>query len=176
MWKTNQPIINCNAIYTFAYHEPRPTSDIVVAQCIDVIMTTMASQITSLIVVYSTVYSDADQRKHQSSASLTFVRGIPRTKDQLHGKCFHMMTLSCDDMVLIWQYNICNHHIDDVCWRITRLSQSNDTIYTNDSISSMTTSNGCIFHAVCCLYKITMFTRVWNFLQIHGHCSIYKSQ
>ena len=32
---------------------------------IDVIMTTMASQITSLTVVYSTVYSDADQRKHQ---------------------------------------------------------------------------------------------------------------
>ena len=31
----------------------------------DVIMTTMASQITSLTVVYSTVYSDADQRKHQ---------------------------------------------------------------------------------------------------------------
>ena len=36
-------------------------------------MTTMASQITSLMVVYSTVYSDADQRKHQSSASLAFV-------------------------------------------------------------------------------------------------------
>ena len=33
---------------------------------IDVIMTTMASQITSLTVVYSTVYSDADQRKHQT--------------------------------------------------------------------------------------------------------------
>ena len=42
---------------------------------IDVIMTTMASQITSLAVVYSTVYSDADQRKHQSSASLAFVWG-----------------------------------------------------------------------------------------------------
>ena len=40
---------------------------------IDVIMTTMASQFTSLTVVYSTVYSDADQSKHQSSASLAFV-------------------------------------------------------------------------------------------------------
>ena len=40
---------------------------------IDVIMTTMASQITSLAVVYITIYSDADQRKHQSSASLAFV-------------------------------------------------------------------------------------------------------
>ena len=36
----------------------------------DVIMGTMASRITSLTIVYSTVYSDADERKHQSSASL----------------------------------------------------------------------------------------------------------
>ena len=68
---------------------------------IDVIMTTMASQITSLTVVYSIVYSGVDQRKHQSSASLAFVRGIhrgrwiPRTKGQLCGKCFHLMTSSC---------------------------------------------------------------------------------
>ena len=42
----------------------------------DVIMSTMASQITSHTSVYSTVCSDADQRKHQNSASLAFVRGI----------------------------------------------------------------------------------------------------
>ena len=44
----------------------------------DAIMGAMASQITSLTIVYSTVYSGADQRKHQSSSSLTFVRGIHR--------------------------------------------------------------------------------------------------
>ena len=44
----------------------------------DVIMTTIASQITGLTVVYSTVYSDPDQRNHQSSASLAFVWGIHR--------------------------------------------------------------------------------------------------
>ena len=44
----------------------------------DVIMSMIASQITSLTIDYSTVYSDADQRKHQSSASLAFVRGIHR--------------------------------------------------------------------------------------------------
>ena len=44
----------------------------------DVIMDTIASQITSLTIVYSTAYSDADQRKSQSSASLAFVRGIHR--------------------------------------------------------------------------------------------------
>ena len=44
----------------------------------DVIMGAMASQITSLTIVYSTVYSDADQRKHQSSVSPTFMREIHR--------------------------------------------------------------------------------------------------
>ena len=44
----------------------------------DFIMSTIASQITSLTIVYSTVFSDADQRKHQSSTSLAFVRGIHR--------------------------------------------------------------------------------------------------
>ena len=44
----------------------------------DVIMSMIASQITNLTIVYSTVYSGADQRKHQSSASLAFVQGIHR--------------------------------------------------------------------------------------------------
>ena len=44
----------------------------------DVIMNTVASQITSLTIVYLTVNSDIDQRKHQSSASLAFVRRIHR--------------------------------------------------------------------------------------------------
>ena len=54
----------------------------------DVIMSTMASQITILTIVYSTVYSGADQRKHQSSASwplcgeFTGHWWIPRTKGQ----------------------------------------------------------------------------------------------
>ena len=41
-------------------------------------MGTIASQITSLTIVYSSVYSGADQRKHQSSVSLAFVWGIHR--------------------------------------------------------------------------------------------------
>ena len=66
----------------------------------DFIMGVIASQIISLTIVYSTSYSDADQRKHQSSASLAFVWGIhrdrwiPRTNGQLRGKCFHLMTSS----------------------------------------------------------------------------------
>ena len=41
-------------------------------------MGAIASQITSLTIVYSAVCSGADERKHQSSASLAFVRGIHR--------------------------------------------------------------------------------------------------
>ena len=44
----------------------------------DVIMTMLASQITSLTVVYSIVYSGVNQIKHQSSASLAFLREIHR--------------------------------------------------------------------------------------------------
>ena len=44
----------------------------------DVMMSAMASRITSPAIGYSTVYSGADQRKYQSFASLAFVRGIHR--------------------------------------------------------------------------------------------------
>ena len=44
----------------------------------DVMMGVLASQISSLTIVHSNVYSGADQRKHQSSVSLAFVRGIHR--------------------------------------------------------------------------------------------------
>ena len=65
----------------------------------DVIMGAMTYQITSLTIVYSTVYSGAYQRKHQSPASLAFVRGIHRWPVNSHGqwlgKCFNLMTSSC---------------------------------------------------------------------------------
>ena len=38
----------------------------------DIIMGIMVSQLTSLTIVYSTVYLGADQRKHQSPVSLAF--------------------------------------------------------------------------------------------------------
>ena len=44
----------------------------------DVIMGELASKFTSLTIVYSTVNSGTDERKHQSSASLAFVLGIHR--------------------------------------------------------------------------------------------------
>ena len=67
---------------------------------VDVIMTTMASQITGVSIVHSTVCSGADKWKHRSSASLVFVRGIHRWpvnsphKELVQGKIFFLMTSS----------------------------------------------------------------------------------
>ena len=64
-------------------------------------MSAMASQITSVSIFSSIVCSGADQRKHQSSASLAFVRGIHRSlvnfphKAPVTRKGFHMITSSC---------------------------------------------------------------------------------
>ena len=65
-----------------------PPNTLCIHHYIYVIMTTMASQITSLTVVYLIVYSGADHRKHQSSASLAFVRGIHRDKGPVTRKIF----------------------------------------------------------------------------------------
>ena len=62
----------------------------------DILMGTMASQITSLTIVYSTVYSDADQRKPQSSASLAFAGNSPGTGE------FSAQRVSNAENVSIW--------------------------------------------------------------------------
>ena len=74
----------------------------------DVIMGPIASQIISLTIVYSIVYSDADQRKHQSSV----LRAFPRTNGQLRGKCFHLMTSSC---IAFYKYSLAHFCISWKC-------------------------------------------------------------
>ena len=55
-----------------------PASTIQIVRYNDVIMSAMASQIISFPIVFLSVYTGADQRKHQSSASLAFVGGFHR--------------------------------------------------------------------------------------------------
>ena len=62
----------------------------------DVIMDSMASQITSLTIAYSAVYSGENQRKHQSSASLAFVGNSPVTGE------FSAQMASNAEIVSIW--------------------------------------------------------------------------
>ena len=66
----------------------------------DAIMSAVASQITDVPMVCTTVCSGTDQRKHQSSASLAFVRGIHRWsvnsahKGPVTRKSLHLITSS----------------------------------------------------------------------------------
>ena len=77
LWTTTwelwfQIIGNCTVVWSiFFWLAPKKHYD-------DVIIGAIVFQITSLTIVYSTVYSRADQSKHQSSASLAFVWGIHR--------------------------------------------------------------------------------------------------
>ena len=65
-------------------------------------MGAMASEITSLTIVYWTVYSGADQWKHQSSASLAFVRGIHRGPvNSPHKWPVTRKMFSFDDVIMI---------------------------------------------------------------------------
>ena len=67
----------------------------------DVIMEAMASQITRLTIVYSTVYSGADQRKNQSSASLAFVQGIHRwSVNSPHKRSLQRKMFPYDDVIM----------------------------------------------------------------------------
>ena len=68
---------------------------------ITVIMGSIAPQITSLTIVYSSVNSGADQRKHQSSASLAFVRGIHRRPgNSLHKGPVTWKMFPFDDVIM----------------------------------------------------------------------------
>ena len=138
-------------------------------------MTTIASQITSLTSVYSTVYSDAHQRKHQSSASLAFVWGshrdrwIPRTKGQLRGKCFHLMTSS---WCAIWYLNIFIDHC-------TMFLQWCRTLYLSmlhslPHISSWYHGNAVLYSNICILLTvlhISVVSNAWIMFISHRICT-----
>ena len=68
-------------------------------------MGAIASQITSLTIVYSTVYSGADQRKHQSSVSMAFVRGIHRRRvNSPHKGPLTWKMCQFDDVIMFLAY------------------------------------------------------------------------
>ena len=102
----------------------------------DVIISTMASQITSLTIVYSTVYSGADHRKHQSSASLAFVRGIYRWPvNSSHKRPVTRKMSVFDDVIMIqakWVHlrNL-RHRI--MIWTVLFQSYHNTSIQTHRS-------------------------------------------
>ena len=75
-------------------------------------MSAIASQITSLTIVYSTDYPGADQSKHQSSASLAFVWGIHRGPvNSPHKWPVTRKMFPFDDVIMMyWLSTRTNHH------------------------------------------------------------------
>ena len=69
-------------------------------------MGAVASQITSLTIVYSTVYSDADQRIHQSSVSLAFMRGFHWRLVNSPRKCPVTRKMVPFDDVIMYMYKV----------------------------------------------------------------------
>ena len=68
-----------------------------------VILSAMAYQITGVSIVYSTVWSGANQRKHQSSASLAFVSGIHRWPvNSTHKGSVTRKMFPFDDVIMVY--------------------------------------------------------------------------
>ena len=106
-------------IYTsLGIHESNP--NIVKSLCLylishlhysDVILNVMVSQTTSVSIVYWTVCSGADQRKHQSSASRAFVRVIHRWPVKSpHKVSVTRKVYPCDDVIMTQ-----SHHCRALC-------------------------------------------------------------
>ena len=92
----------------------------------DVIMGMIESQITSLTIAYSTVYSDAEQRKHQSSAPLAFVRGIHRGPvNSPHKWPVTRKMFPLDDVIMF----IC--YADLILWQMVDCLLGRELLYKN---------------------------------------------
>ena len=104
----------------------------------DVIMSAMASHVTRLAIVYSTVYSDTDERKHQSSVLLAFVRGI-------HGEFPAPKTSNAENVSIWWRHHdSCRFPNSTRCQAagaiLTTLSDTNLSYFRQSLISSHTLS------------------------------------
>ena len=100
----------------------------------DVIMNAIASQIICISVVCSTVCSGADEIKHQSSASVPFVRGIPQWPvDSPHKGPVTRKMFPIDDVVMVnAQFWLVTRHQLMVCWHFVITSYR--SLYTHASV------------------------------------------
>ena len=138
----------------------------------DVIMGSIASQITSLTIVYSSVYSGADQRKHQNSPSLAFVRGIHPYKKPVTRKMFpfdDVIMNAVRQHIITWaktDLNVCRHMESLIHNEFPRsINESNTQILVNKSILQLN-------YMVFCWNTISwIYNKLWNwicrFLQVY---------
>ena len=149
------------------------------------IMCAIASQITSLMSVYSTVYSGADQRKHQRSASLAFVRGIHRWPvSSPHKRPVTRKMFLFDDVLMItFQSGMKYITLSTFVWRmscVTNLSCVTEVMcdrcqvlrmscVTNLSCVTDVMCDGCQMWRMSCVKDVTLYTQF-------GRCYIWVSR
>ena len=138
-------------------------------------MVATASQITGILIIYSTICSGADQRKYQSSASLTFGRGIHRSpvgsphKGPVTRKCIYLMTSWCLWLWLIISKASCylNHaiseffyHKNDPTYNINgNFMQIYILHFRNSGVGSMELENAfcCPIGNICIIMIMTLW-------------------
>ena len=109
----------------------------------DVLMGAIASQITSLVTVYSVVYWGAGQRKHQSFASLAFVRGIHRRPVNCPHKWPITRKMFPFDGVITWAPGLNKNY--EYSASVTKLIIKPNTLTTTST--SMTFR---LYYIICC--------------------------
>ena len=148
-------------------------------------MDSVASQITSLTIVYSAVYSGADQRKHQRSAGVT---GLCAGNSPGTGEFTAQLAINAENVSIWWR-----HHMFDkvqpfifcickmkVCWRIRRmaLSSSQEGILWRRLMQLGTNQTypkhflnwyGCNKGRLKQLVHMQLICTAWN------HCIVYKA-
>ena len=133
-----------------------------------VIMGAMASEITRLTIVYSTVYSGTDQRKHQSSASLAIVLGIHRWPvNSPHKWPVTRKIFPLDDVIMISLASFCNFvrytavilpAIPGSCRKSPTIRQIQWMLWTNEILRDLSFKMGLL--PVCRFYCEN--SRLWE--------------
>ena len=131
----------------------------------DVIMGTMASQTTSFTIVYSTVYSGTDQRKHQSFASLAICArnspGLCKGNSPVTGE-FPAQRASYAENVSLWW-----HHHEEICNHLAKLGRPIPPTLLKTSnlwIGIMRSRINAWMHS---LYLIALFSKQSNWTELN---------
>ena len=139
----------------------------------DSIVSVMASQITSVLIVYSAIYSGADQRKHQSFASLAFVRGIHQwLVNFLHKGPVTRKIFPFDDIIMSTFDNIIYMGPD------TPFHWQNVVVILQWSYTSKFSRFLCVWHSMVLQWWIWKKKILWSIqhcVQCNRHKGIWQS-
>ena len=152
--------IHLNLPLLLAAPEPSTVGSCAHHYC-DVIMGSIASQTASLAIVYSSVYSSPDQREHQSSASLAFVRGIHRRPvNSPHKGPVTRKMFPFNDVIMTrwcWQYAVGAR--SQFPWMLHPSIKLWPLLFPSNRRETSITERPNLLHASPCMKKINIYER-----------------